>query len=61
MQAQQIGFDFDSPKIETNIDAEEKSAHDCFWTIHQYMEKCDCLISWTDWEEKTGRKIWDIA
>lgn len=54
--SEQIAFDFNKPET-----TDDKSAHDCFWNIHQYMEKCDCPISWTDWEEKTGRRIWDIA
>ena len=55
-----MAFDFNAPSglPETN---DEQVAHDCFWKIHQYMENCDCPISWTTWEEQTGRPIWDIV
>jgi len=56
----QMAFDFDAPSglPETT---DEESAHDCFWAIHQYKETCSCGISWTNWEERTKRSVWEIA
>lgn len=60
MKGQQLGLLDITVEPILFTDADEKVAHDCFWNIHQYMENCSCSISWTQWEEKTGRSIWEI-
>ena len=58
MNSLQIAFDFDKKPEEID---EEQVAHDCFWKLHGAYTECDCKLNWDKWEQKTGRKIWDIA